>query len=43
MLAHAFKFMRDYDIDFDKACMMYDEMIEAGRKLLKNKKKGTGG
>jgi len=43
MLAHAFKFMRQYDINFDKACIMYDEPIEEGRKLLKNKKKGTGG
>jgi hypothetical protein len=41
MLAHVFKFMREYDIDFDKACIMYDEMIEAGRKLLKDRKKGT--
>lgn len=39
MLAHAFKFMREYHIPFDEACIIYDKYIEEKRKeLLKNGK-----
>lgn len=33
MLAHVFKFMREYNIDFVKACKMYDELIEKAYKF----------
>lgn len=40
MLAHAFKFMREYNIDFTTACNMYDDYIEeAYKKLGKNESK----
>lgn len=31
-MAHVFKFMRKYDITFEKACYTYDKAIEKGRK-----------
>lgn len=31
-MAHVFKFMREYNIEFDHACIMYDKGIEKGRK-----------
>lgn len=36
MAAHAFKFMRECDIDFDTACKMYDEILEAARSKMIN-------
>ena len=33
MMAHAFKFMRENDIEFDEACTIYDKMLEKARKI----------
>jgi hypothetical protein len=41
MMAYAFKFMREKDIGFDEACKMYDEMLEAGRRI-KEKRERLG-
>ena len=35
MLAHAFKFMREYNISFDEACKMYDDYLEVARGKIK--------
>ncbi|MCK9556382.1 hypothetical protein M0R36_11330 [bacterium] len=33
MMAHAFKFMREKNIEFDEACTIYDKMLEEARKI----------